>query len=518
MESVGTRTQEIGNEIVETTLDVGETQGHDPEKIDLEGQDNAKDQGRKKMESRSDVWNHFNKIKDDKGILRAAKCKYCCRNMKADSNGHGTSALKRHLNTCKRNPNKFEKDSQQGTLAAFHGEGVSTWRFDQEALREAFTEMIVEDELPFAFGEKSGFKKFMARACPRFQSPSRRTCTRDTVRLFFQEKAKLKKFFKDSCQRVSLTIDCWTSQQQDGYMTVTASFIDDSWNLHKKIIGFFKVKGHKGDDIGKNLVRCVTEWGLERVMTITVDNASSNDSGVSYLRRQLQKTNIANGKFLHMRCSAHITNLIVRDGLKEVDPSVKRVRGAIRYIKDGTSRLVKFKEIAEEENVNSKAFLKLDVPTRWNSTYLMLKAAIVYEKVFLRLIEEDINYVLDLSEERGGDGHPDEFDWENSKKLAEFLEHFHDLTVRISSSLHVTSNTFFHEIAEVHLLIKSWLSSEDNLQVTMGMRMKEKIDKYWGLWHTNNKENENGQENDKDSIHAGGTCLFSGLAEKGYSN
>jgi hypothetical protein len=37
-------------------------------------------------------------------------------------------------------------------------------------------------------------------------------------------------------------------------MTVTASFIDDSWRLHKKVIGFFMVKGHKGDDIGKNVM------------------------------------------------------------------------------------------------------------------------------------------------------------------------------------------------------------------------------------------------------------------------
>jgi hypothetical protein len=57
-------------------------------------------------------------------------------------------------------------------------------------------------------------------------------------------------------------------------------------------------------------------------------------------------------------------------------------------------------------------YLKADVPTRWNSTYIMLKSAIVYEKVFTKLADEDMSYVMDLSEGRGGFGHPDEIDWE----------------------------------------------------------------------------------------------------------
>lgn len=75
------------------------------------------------------------------------------------------------------------------------------------------------------------------------------------------------------------------------------------------------VKGHKGEDIGKNLVKCMAEWGMDRVMTVTVDNASANDGGVGFLRRQQNKTlgNIAKGKYMHMRCATHILNLIVQD-------------------------------------------------------------------------------------------------------------------------------------------------------------------------------------------------------------
>jgi hypothetical protein len=233
----------------------------------------------------------------------------------------------------------------------------------------------------------------------------------------------------------------------------------------------------------KNVLRCMVEWGLERVMTIT-DNASANDAAIGYLRMQLSKTNLASGKYLHMRCEAHIVNLIVHDGLKEVDQSVKCVRAVVKYIRNGGSRMVKFKEIVEEEKLTNKSHLKFDIPTRWNSTYIMLQSAIVYEKVFTKLADEDISYVIVLSEERGGCGHPDEIDWQNAKKMTEFLEHFHDRTIRVSTTLHITTHTFFHEIGEAHLMIQSWVNSIDSFQSTMGIRMKEKFDKYWGLWHT----------------------------------
>jgi hypothetical protein len=222
--------------------------------------------------------------------VKAGKCKYCSRQIKAESKKDGTSALKRHFNACKRNPHKFIKDPKQVILQCTQGEALGTFKFDVEALREAFSEMIIEDELPFAFGEKSGFRKFMSKSSPRFIVPSRRTATRDVVRCFFKEKAKLKKFLKDSCQRVCLTTNYWTSQRLDGYKTMTTSFIDENWILHNKVINFFLVKGHKGEDFGKNLLKCVAEWGMDRLMTVTVDNASANDGSIVFLRRQLNKT------------------------------------------------------------------------------------------------------------------------------------------------------------------------------------------------------------------------------------
>ena len=187
-----------------------------------------------------------------------------------------------------------------------------------------------------------------------------------------------------------------------------------------------------------------------------------------------------------MRCAAHIVNLIVTDGLKEVEVSIKRVRAAVRYVKNSPARIAKFKECATLEKVDTKAFLNLDVSTRWNSTYFMLQAAVSYDKAFARYTDEDPYFAIDLLSDKGkekGVGVPDESDWENARKMADFLGHFADLTTRVSASLHVTANSFFHEIGEVNLLIKNWKDSDDVLQLATAQRMMDKFDKYWGNGH-----------------------------------
>jgi hypothetical protein len=69
--------------------------------------------------------------------------------------------------------------------------------------------------------------------------------------------------------------------------------------------------------LGNTCIKVLLDWGLDKVVTVTVDNASANDTGISYLRRQINsaKTSIAEGKYLHIRCAAHILNLIAQDGL-----------------------------------------------------------------------------------------------------------------------------------------------------------------------------------------------------------
>ena len=98
------------------------------------------------------------------------------------------------------------------------------------------------------------------------------------------------------------------------------------------------------------------DWGIDKNFTVTVDNASSNDVAISYLKKKFNqaRTSILQDKYLHMRCIAHIINLVVSDGLKEYNDSIARVRGVVKYVRQSPSRLQKFKECVDIERFNPR--------------------------------------------------------------------------------------------------------------------------------------------------------------------
>lgn len=76
---------------------------------------------------------------------------------------------------------------------------------------------------------------------------------------------------------------------------------------------------HKGDTIDKEIETCLLGWGIEKVFTVTLDNASANDFALGFVKRRVNAWRgvILDGEYMHMRYSAHIVNLIVNEGLKK---------------------------------------------------------------------------------------------------------------------------------------------------------------------------------------------------------
>jgi hypothetical protein len=81
----------------------------------------------------------------------------------------------------------------------------------------------------------------------------------------------------------------------------------------------------------------------------------------------------------------------------------------VKYVKGSPQRLTLFKSCVERKKLMCKSSLKLDVSTRWNSTYMMLEAAQKYERAFDLMIDEDLNLFNYLNEDELGA--PIEDDW-----------------------------------------------------------------------------------------------------------
>ncbi|KAK3219995.1 hypothetical protein Dsin_013965 [Dipteronia sinensis] len=81
------------------------------------------------------------------------------------------------------------------------------------------------------------------------------------------------------------------------------------------------------------MMECLHDWNIEhKLSTLTVDNCSTNNAKIRILLEMLSDVSLLlNGDMFHMRCSAHILNLIVRDGLDVISDSVERIRSSVSY-------------------------------------------------------------------------------------------------------------------------------------------------------------------------------------------
>ena len=83
--------------------------------------------------------------------------------------------------------------------------------------------------------------------------------------------------------------------------------------MKKKNLNFCPIHSHKGDAIAMAIEKCLMGWKLDRVLSLTIDNASSNDVVVGNFKKKIAKwdASIMSGYYLHIRCVAHIINLVV---------------------------------------------------------------------------------------------------------------------------------------------------------------------------------------------------------------
>ncbi|XP_077237320.1 zinc finger BED domain-containing protein RICESLEEPER 2-like [Tasmannia lanceolata] len=419
--------------------------------VSTPGDSSAQTSKKRAYLTKSVVWNHFTKEKGPDGIDERAKYNYC-KKLFACPSSSGTSSLKRHLDkTCIPYTSRDKSQKLLSFKSVRDGDdveewaGVMPWVFDQDRARRELAIFIIKLELPFNIVDKDVFRDFIMVIQPRLKVISRTTIRKELLNIYGEEKLKLKRLI-GVCHRVSLTADMWASNQT--------------------------LAPHGGDVIANVIELCLIDWNISELSTITLDNASNNTVAVRTLVPVLSRKGmlLQEGRFFHVRCAAHVINLIVQDGLNEIKESVDVIRESVKYVRGSQARKQLFEECILQERLSSKRGLCIDVATRWNSPFLMLESALQFESAFTRLQTRDAIFARET---------PSVVDWKNAKVICRLLKVFYDATKLFSGHKYTTANLYFHEVFAIQEHLLGMAIHEDVSINQMAAKMQSKFDKYW---------------------------------------
>jgi hypothetical protein len=288
-----------------------------------------------KCKRTSIVWNFFDPVHVEGDDMVRAKCKLCGKTYKA-SGEYGTENMTRHMNKCAR---KNTPDVGQMLLSGSQGGmSVISSKFDPKKFRELIVASIIKHDLPFRYVKYEGVRELMQYLRLGVQLISINTVKTDLCKMYASEKQKLKAMLNRCNERIYLTSDLWSSLTTDGYICLIAHYVDTNWILQKRVLNFsFMAPSYNRSSLCKKVLTMIQEWGIDtKIFSITLDNASTNDNFVLLLKDQLnlKKALVSFGEFFHLRCCAHILNLIIQDGLKEIDGALQKARDCVKYVKD----------------------------------------------------------------------------------------------------------------------------------------------------------------------------------------
>ncbi|KAL0387798.1 UNVERIFIED_CONTAM: Zinc finger BED domain-containing protein RICESLEEPER 2 [Sesamum radiatum] len=295
-----------------------------PNRVEIEetSEDNSK---RKRM---SEAWNHFKRVKVE-GI-QFAECNYCKARLKAPS-GYGIFHLHKHYEkVCKKRPRKIDiRQSFLKTNQKVSGDQeYGTHIFNQEEARRELASMVILHDYPLSLVDHIGFRRYSTCLQPCFNMISRNTLKGDILKIYKDERTKYYNLLGKIKCRIAITTGMWTSSNNKA--------------------------PHTAEVLTDMLVEALMDWNIDRkVSTITVDNCTTNDAMINHLLQKLPTKDMPlDGKVLHMRCCAHILNLIVKDELDIIGSSIERIRDSVIYWTASPSRVEKFEETARQVLVN----------------------------------------------------------------------------------------------------------------------------------------------------------------------
>ncbi|KAK6238447.1 hypothetical protein QUC31_003916 [Theobroma cacao] len=452
---------------------------------------------------KSIVWNDFDRVK--KGDTFVAICRHCKKKLSGSSTS-GTSHLRNHLIRCQRRSNhgiaqyfSGREKKKEGSLAVVTIDqeqkkdevlSLVNLRYEQEQIKNEpvtignssldqrrsqfdLARMIILHNYPLDMVDHVGFKIFVRNLQPLFELVTYNKVEADCMEIYAKEKQRVYEVLDKFPGKISVTADVWTASDDSAYLSLTAHYIDEDWQLKKRTLNFVTIDpSHTEDMHSEVIMTCLMDWDIDRKLFSMIFDSYTSENIVDRIRDRLSQNRFlyCNGQLFDVRCAVDLLNRMVQDALDAVCEVTQKIRESIRYVKSSEATQSMFIELAHEVQVESQKCLRIDNPLKWNSTFLMLEVALEYRKVFCCLQDRDPVNMKFL---------PSDLEWDRVSVIASFLKLFVEVTNVFTRSKYPTANIFFPEICDIHLQLIEWCKNPDDYINSLAVKMRKKFEDYW---------------------------------------
>uniref|UniRef100_A0A1J3K3K6 Zinc finger BED domain-containing protein RICESLEEPER 1 n=1 Tax=Noccaea caerulescens TaxID=107243 RepID=A0A1J3K3K6_NOCCA len=441
---------------------------------------------------KSAVWNDFDRVR--KGETYIAICRHCKKRLSGSSTS-GTSHLRNHLIRCRRrsssngvlahslvrgkkNEERIEvhdddddeqrKDEVLSIVNVRYEHDVVNAGLDQRRSRFDLARMIILHGYPLTIVEDVGFRVFVRNLQPLFELVAFERVESDCMEIYAKEKHKIFEDLDKLPGKISVEVDVWSGSGDDSdeFLCLTAHYIDENWEAKKRVLNFFKVdQSHSGETLAEVVMTCLMEWDIDRMLFAMASSHAPpfGEDVANKIRDRLSQNKFlnCNGQLFDVSCGVSVVNQMAQDCLQDCSETIDKIRESIRYVKSSESVQERFNESENE--------LRIDDPTRWDTTCTMLEIALERKSAFTLMRErddDDLDSVSDL-------------EWERLGTVVEFLKVFVEVINAFTKSRCLLANMYFPELCDIHLRLIEWSKNPDDFVSSLAVNMRKRFDEFW---------------------------------------
>ena len=301
----------------------------------------------------------------------------------------------------------------------------------QKEITGKLIRFIAKHYEPFSLVDDPDFKSLLEALNPSYNVPSSKTLKRKMEDTYEKVYIEVKKFVNDPDNKLcGITADNWTSStQNESYMSLTGTFITPTWDISTRQLEVKSCPGsHTAENLAAHLEEASEDWNIDLAETAIVTDSGANiKKATSLLKCKLS-----------LNCLDHMLQCAVLKALKDdtADKILKTARRIVSHFQHSPLQSANLKEEAGKCENLSFCKLKQECPTRWGSTYEMLKRLLQMKKPVLHvLMESRKKEIRNLT--------PDADYWMDAQLICDLLENVHLISTQMCGEQYCTSSSVY---------------------------------------------------------------------------